>query len=144
MVAPLREVRLKEKADATMFVAAMGAPIDGPGSCHDLSHFAQDAGEMSAASVISRLQGGGVRVDLASGDPDDTDTARRLIDVSLMKLRAQGQSLVRVALWPAGSGAVMWTSSEWLGRLGEIESPRHRVPAPNNARSAQLPAPPAT
>jgi hypothetical protein len=138
MAALIREVRLKDKPEVTMFASAMGAPVD-PGACrHELSHVVQDAGEVSAAVLAWAMDSGGLRLEVASSDVQDTLTGRRLLDISLMKARAEGASLVRVAHWPSGSSDAMWASAEWLSRLDTIEHPRHRVPAPNHPAAARV------
>lgn len=116
-----RETRPGEVTDAVMFAMAAGLSVDAAAVDHRRSHVRKtsvaDDAELSGVSVVSRDPEPPIRLTLHAEEAQPT--ARRLLDLSLMKLGADGTRMVRVEA-EAGLAATLWRDASWLEKLPDL------------------------
>ncbi|MEM8783053.1 MAG: hypothetical protein AAGE65_09390 [Planctomycetota bacterium] len=119
-----RETRPDEVAEAVMFAAAGGLSLEPEAVVHGASHVCRTGEEqdpaLRAVAVVSHDADPPTRVTLHGEDLGEADpTPRRLLDLSLMKLGAEGARTIRVQSSEA-TEAALWSASDWIAGLPDL------------------------
>ena len=124
---PYREVRLKERADVATFVAGGGTTVT-PGAClHDASHTLSEDDAVVAAAVAYREEEDHQNaVALHVVEPATPETAKDLLDLTLMKLHEFGVVTVRVHTEDAVQKALD-EATDWQHGLPTYEKTGHEL-----------------